>query len=108
MSHATKKIRSEGKRGNFTYHLNTGDPVPAAAPASSPVVKQEVKPLIDNLLRDHPALTDVQFTIMLSDDNHLHLNFGDDVCHLNPEQTMRLYVFMHRIRSVGHIEGTRA
>lgn len=115
MVHATKKIRVEGERGNYTYHLNTGakptkpakpskavaagkvvfgdeaaalrgDPAPAAKPASSPVAKQEVEQ---------------EFELLLSDENCLHINLGGNKFRLNPKQLARLDTFLARVLTDG-------
>ena len=75
-----------------------GDPVPVAAPASSQVAKQEACPGLT--LQPDPDY----FNLMLSDDNCLHVNLGEECYMLKPEQTARLQVFMRRIRLAGERE----
>lgn len=115
MVHTTKKIRVEGERGNYTYHLNTGakptkpakpsktvaagkvvfgneaaalrgDPQPVATPASLPVAKQEAEP---------------EFELLLSDENCLHINLGGNRFRLNPKQLARLDTFLARVLTDG-------
>jgi len=128
LTHTSKKIRTEGERGNYTYHLNTGvsqpqtkptapakparkaavgkvvtgkeaaelrgDPPPAETPAAH-VEKDTKAPLSKSAA---PALSDHQFTMMLSDDNYLHLGIDDEMYTLNPAQTARLHAFLHRVQ----------
>lgn len=90
--HSSKKIRSEGLRGKFTYHPNNEAHQPTI-PASSTVKKQEVKAV---------QLPDEKdFSLMLTDDNNLHLIAGDLRMVLKPAQTSRLKTFMDRITFAG-------
>lgn len=124
MIHIALRIRSEGERGNYTYHLNTGVSKPQAkptAPAKSArkaavgkvVTGKEAAALrgdpqpgehVENNTKApfkkpaEPVLSDHQFTMMLSDDNHLHLGIDDEMYTLNPAQTARLHAFLHRVQ----------
>lgn len=81
--HSSKKIRSEGSKGKFTYYLNNEAGQPAAA-ASSVVKKQEAKPDADS------------FSIMLSEDNFLHVCSGKQKMVFSKVQTERLWNFIGR------------
>lgn len=119
MRHVTKKIRTEGERGNLTYHLNTGvksTPAKAAKPASKvgtgkrvAVGKVVTGAEAASLRGDPPAAktpaslpvvkqeAEPDFELLLSDENCLHINLGGDKFRLNPNQLARLDAFLGRV-----------
>lgn len=128
--HASKRIRTEGGRGNYTYHLNTGVSQPQAKPTASakPARKAEVGKVVIGkeaaALRSDPAPSktpaapnmpkaaapnDSHFTLMLSDENCLHISIGDEMFRLNPAQVARLDNFLARVFPDGvRIDGAPA
>lgn len=116
LQHSAKKIRLEGERGNYTYHLNIGTwPLPAkpkkpAKPAKKPAVGKVVLGKEAAALRSEPSskprrtraphakCVDPAFHVMLSDDDQLHIVSGDDQVILNQERIDRLHRFLTRIQ----------
>lgn len=138
LQHMAKKIRLEGERGNYTYHLNTGVIQPPAKPRqpAKPVKKPSVGKVVLGkeaaALRGEPArkprrvakvakvsdstpekrtrtphakCVDPAFSVMLSDDDQLHIVSGDDQVILNQERIDRLHRFLTRIQPA---QGARA
>lgn len=117
MVHATKKIRVEGERGNYTYHLNTGvsqlpaKPTKPAKPAAAGkvVFGNEAAALRgDSQPAATPASSPVakqevepEFELLLSDENCLHINLGGNRFRLNPKQLARLDTFLARVLTDG-------
>lgn len=120
MVHATKKIRVEGERGNYTYHLNTGVirlPAKPAKPAKPSKAVAAGKVVFGNeaaALRGdpQPAATpasspvekqeaEPEFELLLSDENCLHINLGGNRFRLNPKQLARLDTFLARVLTDG-------
>jgi hypothetical protein len=126
LRHAAKKVHVRGERGNYTYHPGTqpaqqqtpakppraakakhgkvvtgpeaaalrGDPQPEATPAApTPHVITNTKVTAATSASVPPS----SFSVMLSDENHLHLTVGDEQYMLTPEQTARLHKFMCRV-----------
>lgn len=93
----SKKVLQEGKSTSSAYRSNTG----ASMPAAKPVSVKSAPAAAPVSLTDKPAEhvpNDEQFTMMLSDDDHLHLGIGDEMYHLNPQQVARLHAFMGRVQ----------
>ena len=120
MVHATKKIRAEGERGNYTYHLNTGairlpaKPTKSAKPSKAVAAGKVVFGNEAAALRGdpQPAATpasspvakqevEPEFELLLSDENCLHINLGGNRFRLNPKQLARLDTFLARVLTDG-------
>ena len=129
MVHATKKIRVEGERGNYTYHLNTGVSQPQAKPTKpakpakpskavaagkvifgneAAALRGDQKPTAtpkNHVKRDTkaPFKTSVgqdDFSCLLQDDGSLCIVNGSGDVMLNPDQISRLQRFMTRYQIV--------
>lgn len=120
LAHSSKKIRVEGKRGNYTYHLNTGvsqlpaKPVKPAKPSKVVAAGKVVFGDEAAALRGdpQPAATpasspvvkqeaEQEFELLLSDENCLHINLGGNRFRLNPKQLARLDTFLARVLTDG-------
>lgn len=117
-----KQIRSDGERSNLSYHLNTvvaqppAKPRKPAKPANKPAVGKVVLGKEAAALRGESARRRVAkvakvakvpphakgvapaFSVMLSDDDQLHIVSGDDSVILNQERIDRLHRFLTRIQ----------
>lgn len=122
MVHATKKIRVEGERGNYTYHLNTGVirmPAKQAKPAKpakvavgkvvvgkeAAALRGDQKPAAPkNRVKSEtkaPFKTPADdFSCLLQDDGSLCIVNGSGDVMLNPDQISRLQRFMTRYQIV--------
>lgn len=117
MRSVTKKIRAEGERGDYRYHLNTeprqpctrkarvgkvvtgpdaaelrGDKGPTSVPTAPAgnVVSDTKDPEMKRAA--YPA--EESFSLMLSDTYFLHISIGDEMICLNPAQLRRLDQFL--------------
>lgn len=118
MVHSSKKIRSEGERGNLTYHLNAGMSAPVEktkpihkAAASKRIAGKVVTGAEAAVLRGDPPAersqeahrpavkheTEPVFELLLSDENYLHINLDGFTLRLNPQQVARLDAFLGRV-----------
>lgn len=94
MVHCTKQLKSEGSGNARTLHLN----VISAAESGA---EKNRNPSIQD---------DSGFSLMLSDENYLHIRIGANETKLNPEQLARLDHFLARVLPDGvrNHDGARA
>jgi hypothetical protein len=119
MRHVTKKIRVEGERGNYAYHLNhgavSGSPAQKGkqeaarkVPVGKVVTGAEAAALRNDasepahvvndtkVAHSAPGKTD-NLSIILDDKNNLCLSTESIDLELNPVQTERLQTFLRRV-----------
>jgi hypothetical protein len=78
-------------------------PAPAPAKSTVPETVAQLAVAVGAAVGVHPVellpqpASDEPFTLMLSDDGHLHIGIGEEMYHFNETQTARLHRFMNRV-----------